>query len=92
MIEMIISATELRKALSAIEEAEKNGFMFCLSVVKLVSAGPRLDQCLVQYNGLIEKAHPTDGKFDWGRGQAVTRNFKFKNEKLVPQKRVSKGK
>jgi len=91
MIEMVITAAELRKALSVIEAAEKNGFMFCLSVVKLSSVGPRLDQCLLQYNDLIEKAHPTDGKLDWGRGQCVTKSFKFKNGKLVPQKRVGKG-
>jgi hypothetical protein len=92
MMEMVIGADSLRKALSVIEEAEKNGFMFCLAVLKLDSAGPRLDECRLRYSGFIEKAHPTDGKLDWGRGQGVTKSFKFKNGKLVPQKRMRKGK
>jgi hypothetical protein len=33
---------------------------------------------------MIEKAHPTNERFDWGRGQNVTKRNKFINGKLVP--------
>jgi hypothetical protein len=85
-MEMVINARELRKALSAIEEAEKNGFNYCLVVLKLAAAGPNISQCVVQYSDMIERAHPTDAKLDWGRFQGVTRTCKFKNGKLVLQK------
>jgi len=38
----------------------------------------------VQYDSMIEKAHPTDGNLNWGRFQGVTKRNKFKNGKLVP--------
>lgn len=91
-MEMVIAAVELRKALSEIEAAEKNGFMFCLAVVQLECAGPSISHCRLRYSDMIEKAHPTDGKLDWGRFQGVSQRFKFKNGKLVPQKKVTKGK
>ncbi|HUX80471.1 MAG TPA: hypothetical protein VMW10_12125 [Alphaproteobacteria bacterium] len=90
-MEMVISAGELRKALADIEAAEKNGFMFCLAVVKLASVETNLDQCQLRYNDIIEKAHPTDGKLNWGRFQCVSRNFKFKKGKLVPQKKARRA-
>lgn len=83
-MEICIDATELRKALADIEAAEKNGFMHCLAVLRLSSAGYNLDQCRVQYDSMIEKAHPTDGNLNWGRFQGVTKRNKFKNGKLVP--------
>lgn len=83
-MELCITATELRKALADIEAAEKNGFHFCLAVLRLVSAGPSLSDCCVAYDSMIEQAHPTDGNLKWGRFQGVTRRNKFKNGKLVP--------
>lgn len=83
-MELCIDATELRKALAAIEAAEKNGFMYCLAAVKLASTGPMLDDCCVVYDSLIERAHPTDRAFSWGRFQGVTRNNRFVDGKLVP--------
>lgn len=83
-MELCINAKQLRKALKEIEEAERNGFMYCLAVFKITSAGHMLDNCRATYNDLIEKAHPTDGNFDWGRFQGVSKDNKFKNGELVP--------
>ena len=73
--------------MAEVEVAEKNGFKFCLPVFKLTSAGISLDDCVASYSDLCEKAHPTDGKLNWGRFQSVTKRNKFKNGKLVPLKR-----
>lgn len=79
-----IDAKQLRAALAEIEAAEKNGFMHCLAVFKMASAGPMLDQCRADYSDLIEKAHATNGKLDWGRFQGVSRRNRFVDGKLVP--------
>jgi hypothetical protein len=81
-----IDAAQLRRALVDIEAAEKNGFMHCLAVLNLTQAGPMLDDCRVEYSDLCERAHPTDGGFNWGRFQGVTRKNRFVNGKLVPIK------
>ena len=83
-MELCITPDELRKALTDIEQAEANGFMHCLSVFRVSSAGRMLDQCRMEYDSLIEKAHPTDGNLNWGRFQSVTRRNKFKGGKLIP--------
>ena len=82
-MDFCITAEELRKALKEIEEAEKNGFKFCLSVFKIIQCGYMLDQCRAVYSDMFEKAHPTDGKLNWGRFQSVTKRHKFKNGKLI---------
>lgn len=83
-MEFCISSLELRKALEAIEDAEKNGFDYCLAVFQMTSVGPMLDQCRAAYSDLIEKAHPTDPSLDWGRFQGVSRRNMFVDGKLVP--------
>jgi hypothetical protein len=83
-MEFCISSKELRKALIDIELAEKNGFMYCLSVFRFTSAGRSIDDNLAEYSDIIEKAHPTNSCFDWGRFQSVTKLNKFINGKLIP--------
>lgn len=79
-----ISGDQLRKALADIEAAEKNGFMHCLAVFDITQAGQMIDDCRAEYSGLIEKAHPTNGNFNWGRFQGVTKRNRFIDGKLVP--------
>lgn len=86
-----IKAEELRKALKEIEEAERSGFMHCLSVFRVTFAGERLDEALAEYSDLWVKAHPTDGKLNWGRHQDVTQRYRFKNGKLTEIFEVEKG-
>ena len=81
-----IKPEELRAALADIERAEANGFHYCLSVFRLSSAGRILEQNLMEYSDIIEKAHPTNGNFNWGRHQGVTRDNKFVDGKLIPIK------
>lgn len=81
-----ISGDQLRKALADIEAAEKNGFLHCLAVFDITSAGRMMDQCRAEYSDLIERAHETDGNLNWGRFQGVTRRNRFKDGKLVPIK------
>jgi hypothetical protein len=85
-MEFVITPDELRRALAEIEAAEKNGFMYCESVFTLTSAGRDLDSCRAEYSDLWEKARLTNGTFNWGRFQGVTRTNKFKNGKLIPIK------
>ena len=82
-MDMVIDAEQLRAALADIEKAEKNGFMYCEAVVKLVRCGQMLDQNKLEYSDMIEKAHPTNGRLDWGRFQTVTRENKFVDGELV---------
>ena len=80
----VINAEQLRAALKDIEVAEKKGFKFCEAVFKLTEAGESLSDCKAKYSDLIEKAHPTNGNYNWGRFQNVTKKNKFKRNKLVP--------
>ena len=72
-----ISADELRRALAAIEAAEKNGFMHCLAVFEMSTVGSMLSDCRATYSDLVERAHPTDRNFDYGRFQMVSQRFRF---------------
>lgn len=81
-----VSADQLRRALADIESAEANGFMHCLAVFDIVSAGRQIDQCRGEYSDLIERAHPTNGNLNWGRFQGVTAKNRFAKGKLIPLK------
>ena len=85
-MELCINAQQLRAALAEIEAAEKNGFMHCLAVFKMASAGPMISDCTANYSDLLERAHPTRGDMDWGRFRGVSRRNKFstKTGKLTP--------
>jgi len=78
------TATELRKALADLERAEKNGFMFCEAVFNVQEENSYWE--LGTYSDMIEKAYPTGGHFNWGRGQDVTKNNIFKDGKVIPTK------
>jgi hypothetical protein len=84
MIQFCIDARQLRKALAAIEAAEQNGFMHCLAVLELKSCGFTVGDHRVIYSDLMEKAHNSDPRFDWGRFQYVTKYNRFVDGKLVP--------
>ena len=81
---LCISADQLRKALADIEKAEANGFMHCLAVFDMATAGPMISDCTARYSDMVERAHPTDENLNWGRFQGVTRRHKFEDGKLVP--------
>ena len=80
---MCIDGENLRLALADIKSAEDNGFYHCLAVFDLVSAGRNIDSNRLEYSDLVEKAHPTDARLDWGRYQGVTKANRFINGKLV---------
>ena len=82
-MDFVINAEQLRKALKDIEAAETNGFMYCEAVFQITQAGKSLSDCKAEYSDLCEKAHPTNGNFDWGRFQGVSRRNKFVDGKLV---------
>lgn len=83
-IQFCISPDQIRGALEEIEAAEKNGFHFCLAVFEIAQAGQMLDQCLARYSDLVERAHPTDPEYHYGRFQCVSRTHRFENGKLIP--------
>jgi hypothetical protein len=80
---LTITKKELQKALKDIEIAESNGFMYCLSVFELTDHTDWLDQNKAFYRDIWERAHPTNGNLNWGRGQSVTVNNQFVDGKLV---------
>ncbi len=83
----IVSPAAMRRALADIERAEGNGFMFCEVVLRPeYPVGRSLHQRVLVYDGLSERAHPTDGNLNWGRGQNVTRDNEFRDGKLVRKK------
>lgn len=84
MMGFCISADQIRKALADLEAAERNGFMHCLAVFEMSSAGPMLNECRANYSDLLERAHPTIGALNWGRFQRVSQRFRFKNGDLIP--------
>lgn len=86
-----IDAEQLRKALAEIEVAERNGFKHCLAVFRMASAGRMISDNRAEYSDLVEKAHPTDPAFDWGRFQAVSRYNEFRDGKLVPLATVKRS-
>ena len=77
-----IGAAELRRALEAIEAAERNGFMYCEAV--LDSDSMLLSGLRLRYSDIWEKAHPTDRALDWGRYQGVSRRYRFADGVLLP--------
>lgn len=79
---MEITADELRRALTDIEAAERQGFMFCEAVLEIASASP-VGNLRLRYSDLHEKAHPTSGALDWGRYQNVSKHNRFENGHLV---------
>ena len=93
-MEFCIAPSQLRAALVEIETAEKHGFHHCMSVFRINSCGQKLDQCTAEYSDIVERAHPTDGHFDWGRFQGVTRRFRFdaKKKTLVALRPRSRAK
>jgi len=83
MFTVTANAEQLRKALNEIEKAEKNGFNYCLAVFHMKEYGASISDCKIEFDDIYEKAHPTDGSLNWGRGQNVTKRYKFIDGKLV---------
>jgi len=83
-LELCIDAAQLRRAMMDLEAAEANGFMHCLAVLRFASVGPMLSDNRLEYSDMIERAHPTDGRLDWGRFQRVSARHKFVGGELVP--------
>lgn len=86
-----IDAEQLRAALKEIKAAEANGFHHCLAVFRMSSAGRMINDCRAEYSDLLERAHPTDDNFNWGRFQGVTRRNRFVDGELVPIDRAAGG-
>lgn len=84
MFTVVATADQLRKALKEIEKAEANGFMYCLAVFHLKEYGSSILDCKIEFDDICEKAHPTNGSLNWGRGQKVTERNKFVDGKLIP--------
>lgn len=83
-MELCISAQELRRALAEIESAEQHGFHHCLAVFRITSAGQFVYDCQATYSDLLERAHPTDPRLNWGRFQSVSQQCYFRDGRLVP--------
>ena len=82
-MELCINGEQLRKALAELEKAEQNGFTHSVAIFELATAGPMIDDCTMNYDSLIVKAHPTDGRSNWGR--CFRPNMRFENGKLVTE-------
>jgi len=84
MFTMTTNAEQLRNALKEIEKAEANGFMYCEAVFHLKTYGSNISDCTIEFDDISVKAHPTDGRLNWGRGQGTSKYNKFIDGKLVP--------
>jgi hypothetical protein len=74
-----VARDQITAARADLTRAESRGFLYCEAV--FIDSGPDGDWL---YDGLLEKAHPTNGSLNWGRGQNVVgRNF-FRDGELVP--------
>lgn len=72
LLDVAATPDQIEFARTDLERAESRGFLYCQAVF--------VDG---KYDGLNEKAHPTNGSLAWGRGQDVTvKNF-FRDGKLV---------
>lgn len=83
-MECTITEKELKKALKAIRRASRGGFHYCEGVFRAVGFDGTLVK--LEYSDLMEKAHPTDGRYNWGRYQGISRNYTFQNGKLINKK------
>ena len=70
-----LSKKELLGALHDLDRAEKNGFLYCLGIFQIKGLNGVIG--FAEYSDLLEKAHPTDGQLNWGRGQDITKRFHF---------------
>ena len=83
MFTVTANAEQLRMALKEIERAEENGFHYCLAVFHMKEYGSTISDCKIEFDDICERAHPSNGTLNWGRGQNVTKRNKFIDGKLV---------
>ena len=67
IMEVCITKAELEKALQELNKAIENGFVDSIAILQLYQGGTSVSDCMVQANGVILKAHPSDGSKNWGR-------------------------
>lgn len=89
-MDICIQKKELEAALAEICNAEKNGFNYCVAVFKIdgvVKENPQeyrsLEEILATYSDLWERAHPTSGALNFGRGQNLSRRCRFDNGMVI---------
>lgn len=82
----IVDRAEIQTALAELHRAESRGFNWCRPVFRLYPPPPedsdRLMDRVLRYSDLWERAHPIDGRLDWGRYQNVSRDLYFYDGKL----------
>lgn len=83
MIQFCITAKQLRKALKVIEKAEANNFNHCLAVFELTKVGNNLEKVRANYYDLLERAHASDPKLNWGCGQHITDDYVFDGKTII---------
>ena len=67
MMKVCATEQELRKALVALEKANKIGCEHSLAIFEVSQVGRYISDDRITYEGgVILKSHPTDGNFDWG--------------------------
>lgn len=84
MIEVVVNAEQLRKALKEIEIAESHNIMHCDAIFKLSKVGDSLDDCRIEFGKhLVVKADPVDPRKNWGRYDHYL-DHKYENGDLIP--------
>lgn len=82
MISTSIDKKELQKALNEIKLAEFNGFKFCIPTFKMSILGTDITTTKMIFNGLVVKAHSTNGKYNYGRSN-IYQYMKFIAGELI---------
>ena len=84
-MEVCITKEELRKALADLDAVAENGLTASTAVFTLISAGRNLEKCVMVYEDIIAKAHPTDPHLNWGRlGKSCVKTYRVVEGQLVP--------
>ena len=86
-LELTISKDELEKALAEIKEAEDAGFMYCTPVFRIFEAG-YIGKTKAKWEGMLTKAHPTNGSFNWGRS-TLYKQYDFRDGKTQPKNEIT---
>lgn len=68
-ISFVLGKEELLKALKELEIAESKGFMHCQAIFNLTYLGFSIGDTKVNFDELLVKGHPKNGKKNWGRSK-----------------------
>lgn len=80
----VISADEICKAADELRKAQERGFVASDATFRIAEVND-LGKCNLTFMDVWDKAHPTDGRLNWGR-QGVSKYCRVVDGRLVEDK------